>query len=661
MIPILVVDDDPVICEFCKETLELHGYIVHLASNGTTAMERLESTSYFLVLSDIMMPDTNGLELLAKIRREHPDTFVILFTGHATINLATEAIRLGAFDFLTKPFALADLVRTVDRAFEIRSRKISDLPDIELKALYDLTVSTDIFQQDYQSFLDRYTEALRRSFRADHVRVLLSTSNGESGLTLTASCGRDEFIHPDKWDSISAEIIESGEASLMEIHLTESDSETAPDSCFIMGSVMPSREGHIGVTIAARHQATAPFTPRDLKLLSLFTAQAGNQVMNYRLAQDLRDNTSQLEEISRITGKFSTSLDPGKVLSFIGEGLKSIIPFDLFGLFLISGTGLPLLSYILARSDLPADFIHQKFRQKLEARFGRYMISIQSDTESIETFEAQGSVDFESEGQMLLMELDMLDQSKGVLILGSWSRQDDILESKQKFMPILLREAAAALDNAQLHEDSHRNYTQTISAFAQAVDAKDRYTHNHSRNVTAYSLALADNLCLPERDRLILWNTALLHDIGKIGIPEEILNKPGKLTNEEYGVLKEHPEKGCTILEPVSALRELLEGIRHHHERWDGRGYPEGLTGERIPFHARILAIADAFDAMLSDRVYRDSPGLDYALTQVLDCAGTQFDPYLADAFLDILKRNSPAAILSNYISEITGSTVLRG
>jgi putative nucleotidyltransferase with HDIG domain len=238
------------------------------------------------------------------------------------------------------------------------------------------------------------------------------------------------------------------------------------------------------------------------------------------------------------------------------------------------------------------------------------------------------------------------------MVMGSWSGRRQLLPSS-RFIPILLRHATSAICNSLQHMENQINYLQTITALAQTVDAKDKYTLFHSRNVTAYTLALADRLGITGDERNDLWNAALLHDIGKIGIPETILNKAGRLTTEEYEIIKTHPVKGCNILEPIIAFKNLLPAIRYHHERYDGKGYPDGLSGRYIPISARILAVADSFDAMTSNRVYRLSPGVDFALAQIEEHSGTQFDPNLAKAFQEILKARSFEEILRAYSSDL--------
>jgi putative two-component system response regulator len=174
-----------------------------------------------------------------------------------------------------------------------------------------------------------------------------------------------------------------------------------------------------------------------------------------------------------------------------------------------------------------------------------------------------------------------------------------------------------------------------VFALARAVEAKSPFTHGHSERVTRYVLALADQVRVSEADRDILRKGALLHDIGKLSVPDAILNKPGSLTAEEYEIVKCHSASGAHIVEPLASVRDAIPLIRWHHERPDGKGYPDGLRGEAIPLPARILAVADACDAMTSDRPYRK--GMSPArVEQVLrDGAGRQWDARLVGAFLE--------------------------
>lgn len=173
-----------------------------------------------------------------------------------------------------------------------------------------------------------------------------------------------------------------------------------------------------------------------------------------------------------------------------------------------------------------------------------------------------------------------------------------------------------------------------IDAFANCIDGKDEYTNGHAHRVAKYTKMLAE--ALGERRETVedFYNIALLHDIGKIAVPDEILKKPAKLTDEEFAVMKSHAQKGYEILKDVKIQEDLAQGAHHHHERFDGRGYPSGLSGGQIPWVARIIAVADTFDAMSSTRPYRKKLPLDFIVEEIRRCSGTQFDPKVVDAFL---------------------------
>lgn len=183
-------------------------------------------------------------------------------------------------------------------------------------------------------------------------------------------------------------------------------------------------------------------------------------------------------------------------------------------------------------------------------------------------------------------------------------------------------------------------YHGTMEALRVAVDAKDSYTAGHSDRVAYYSKLMGQKLGLSEDDLQTLYEGALFHDIGKIGIPDSVLKKAGPLSNEEYDDIKNHPSIGAHILLPAKIFSDLIPIVRSHHERYDGTGYPAKLSGEDIPFMARIVAVADAFDAMTSDRSYRPRFTLIKALDELERCKGTQFDPNIVDAFLLAIKEN---------------------
>lgn len=648
---ILVVDDDRKVRSFCREVLELQNFSVEEAENGAKALKILEKTSFSLILSDIMMPDISGLDLASKVRGKYPDTFVILITGHASINLAKDAIQRGAFDFITKPFKIEELNQTVVRALEMREKQLSVLPSPELKDLYDLTVNIDISKQSIQTYLDNLVTSLKSTFRGDSARIYLSGEPGGESLLRNTGSGKEEVLSEDIWESASRATLGRKGG-----YLADEDTKHLPaknSGVFSLMSVpIPSPEGNLGVCMVARSRIPASFTERDLKLMGLFSAQAGNQLTNFSMASNLREQADNLEKVNILAAEFTSSLDTSQVLSSISRGLKAMVEFDLFGIFL-SGKDMIPLSYMLVRSDIPDHVLGTSFRTILEKTQNSNDVQLFLDSGIRDSFASARSTDWQSTPVVEILDLGEFSSFRGMIVLASWSN-NALSTRTPAYIPVLIRHAAAALSNAYLFETSERNYIQAISALASAVDAKDPYTHNHSRNVAAYLTRIAAHMKLPSREISLLNNAALLHDIGKIGIPELILNKESSLTDEEYHIIMTHPEVGYNILRPVTAFGSFINTVRYHHERFDGKGYPFGYSGEDIPFHARMLAVADSFDAMTSDRVYRKSPGVDFAMKEIRKNSGTQFDPYISDTILSLLRTSTPEEIVADYIS--TGS-----
>ena len=215
-------------------------------------------------------------------------------------------------------------------------------------------------------------------------------------------------------------------------------------------------------------------------------------------------------------------------------------------------------------------------------------------------------------------------------------------EKSDKFdqLLLLIESGIKAISQMNLIQKS---YLESIQTLRYTVEAKDTYTRGHSDRVSEYSVLIGKKLGLHEDDLNTLRIGGLFHDIGKIGVPDSILLKPGKLTEDEYSEIKNHPTIGAHILSSATIFQHLIPVVKHHHERYDGNGYPGKLKAEEIPYLARITAVADTFDAMTSKRTYRDSLELDTVKAEIQRCKGTQFDPQIADAFLDILNNDFEA------------------
>src|SRR5688572_8306183 len=203
---------------------------------------------------------------------------------------------------------------------------------------------------------------------------------------------------------------------------------------------------------------------------------------------------------------------------------------------------------------------------------------------------------------------------------------------KQSYRHTVLRAAESLLPE----EVSPLSTSQLLTIIANLIDAKDPYTAGHSRRVAVLAVAVAEQLDLDAHTRAALWAGGYLHDLGKLAVPLRVLAKSGRLTEEEFQFIRAHPTDGAEILEGIPTLQHLTTGVRYHHEKWNGSGYPEGLSGDRIPLVAQIMAVCDAYDAMTSTRAYRDSRDAEYARGEVAKEAGSQFGPLAAEAFLKV-------------------------
>ena len=205
----------------------------------------------------------------------------------------------------------------------------------------------------------------------------------------------------------------------------------------------------------------------------------------------------------------------------------------------------------------------------------------------------------------------------------------------------LAKRASLNLENKMLYESIYQNMTSTLMALIASIQARDHYTEEHSGRVTDSVVTIAGRMNLPEIEIKTLRIAALLHDIGKIAIPDDVLLKPGRLMAEEYEIVKSHTIKGDDILSHIPLLDDERKIVRHHHERWDGKGYPDGLSGNDIPLLARIIAVADSYDATISDRPYRRGLTFEQAIRELEENKNTQFDEQVVDIFLEILEKDN--------------------
>jgi putative nucleotidyltransferase with HDIG domain len=253
---------------------------------------------------------------------------------------------------------------------------------------------------------------------------------------------------------------------------------------------------------------------------------------------------------------------------------------------------------------------------------------------------------------VMCVPLRTTDAILGALYVDSLSTAGKFAEADLELLAALGNQAGVALHRVRLVADLQRLLLDTIRAIAATIDAKDGYTHRHSERVAALSHRIALELGLSADEQQTAQLAALLHDVGKIAVPDSILNKTGRLTPAEFEEMKKHPQHGAEILANIQSpsITAVLPGVKYHHERWDGGGYPEGLSGERIPLLGRLLGVADFYDALTSVRPYRDAMSTEDAIDLVRKGSGTHFDPRIADV---VLRLHATGDLLASNWNEL--------
>ena len=241
-------------------------------------------------------------------------------------------------------------------------------------------------------------------------------------------------------------------------------------------------------------------------------------------------------------------------------------------------------------------------------------------------------------GSFISVPLKIQNKVIGIININDKIGDGQFVPDDLRVLATLADQTAIVLENLSLYQNLQQVYLGVIKTLAIVVDAKDHYTYGHSQRVTEYVVKMAEEMKLNPEIKKMAEAASIIHDIGKIGIREDILLKPGRLTDEEFTEIKKHPVTGRDMVKPLEFLRELAPLIYYHHQHYDGGGYPEKIKGEKIPLVARMITVADSFDAMVSDRPYRKGLPVETALQELKRCSGTQFDPDMVTIFLKIIR-----------------------
>jgi len=347
-----------------------------------------------------------------------------------------------------------------------------------------------------------------------------------------------------------------------------------------------------------------------------------------KLTEELARNFEHLYLYARISGQVKTLRFSDEMFaSLIGEILDTMRSDMAFvclegkrgkGRRLIHANRVPALI-----TDVPGfvERLIEAIPEEAESLAENYFVV--NDSRQIPAFGELHALPFRT----LLVTIQQNENFYGWTGIVSFNLNEIFRRSELRLFVSIAEQVAVVITNTDLYDDLEQFAINTVKSLVCAIEAKDVYTRGHSERVNRYCMRIAERLNIDEHQRNYLYWASMLHDVGKIGIPEEILNKPGSLSQREYEMIKSHPTKGCDILKPLVQLAASLPGILHHHERYEGGGYPDGIGGEEIPLFSRIIAVADTYDAANSDRAYRLGKTPREALALVKALAGTQLDP----------------------------------
>lgn len=503
-ISIMLIDDDDNVREVLSEILSRRGWKVDDFNNAENAIAALRLGGYDVVLADLNMPGLNGMDFLQLARESAPDVPVVMITGYPSIDLAVESMKIGAVDFLPKPF------------------------------------------------------------KAEELEIVIRKAAGGSRSAKQAQ----------PWDKTRA--------------------------------------------VGALPELARRRLEDKIKELSI-----------------LHTISESLDEVSEKDDIFRKTMDIAQIIADAEKAFILVVEHDNKELVVRAASGYDMGEPVVGRK-FPLGM--EPFKSVITNRCYSYLLI---DNNELRPLVTEGTGAGQGKRTPLLLAPMVINREVVVLLgLAGKSGGSELTNDALTLLLNLTAKASLKLENIALSENIFSSIIGALNSLLNALDARDTYTKDHSHRVTQYAVKIARSMGCQQEVVDSISFAGPLHDIGKIGVRDEILLKRGSFSEEEREIMKSHVVRGEEILRPLNLLSSERDVVLYHHERWDGGGYPKGLSGAEIPVVARIFSVADTFDAMTSTRPYRQALSLEVAREEIVRCRGAQFDPEVVDAFLqsDLLK-----------------------
>ena len=661
---ILVADDSITIRKLIEMVLSKEGYDLLFVENGLDLIKGVFSKKPDLIVSDVTMPFMNGYQACTFLKSEAMTREIpfILLTAKTEKSDQFWGIKTGADAYLTKPFDPEMLKKIVRDCLESAKESSVDFEEVEYSTeeligkvnslldnkLYEMTILYEI--SILGTYIDDFTELIVEVFNAvnkiidfDSIFLYLMEENlfytkhrFNEELCNTIQTSVHEYLREkcDEGYKLN-EIWRKKSVTTENLPGTAEENNEIPHY-FTLLQIRGKPIAVMGILNKNRKKLNSSI----MNLFNLLANQVGMVIDNARLYAQIKSyGESKAQSLTILN-------EVGKMMSSLTEIDKLLQMVIHLGVNVSNATGGALFLYdnemnvLKLKASIRKDFMKEgmTYINIGQGITGETLLTCEpmliNDLQDIDQ-QKLGDDIFRLDiiKNMIMVPLISKDRVLGVLEVynkidhGKFSKDDlDVIMT-------LGNQIAIAVNNAILYTSTEDLFLSTIQSLSSAIDAKDQYTHGHSYRVTEYSICIAREMELSESFINIVHLSGLLHDIGKIGISETILCKPSRLTDEEYLEIKKHPLIGATIMEPIKPLRKVIPGMKYHHERWDGRGYPDGLIGEETPLIARIIGVADTFDAMTSDRSYRKGLDPSIAYEEINKCSGSQFDPEIVKFF----------------------------